>query len=80
MISCKQQEIFRKRLSNGVPKSESKLGKCRFGASGGTSGGTSGASGRFFTQQNVAKVLQKWSQACKSDSKRHPKVVKVGAR
>ena len=47
MISLKKQEIFRKRLSNGVPKSEGKLGKCHFGASG----GTSGASGRFFTQK-----------------------------
>ena len=44
---CKKQEIFRKRLPNGVPKSESKLGKCRFGASG----GTSGVSARFFTQK-----------------------------
>jgi hypothetical protein len=36
--SCKKQEIFRKRLPNGVPKSDSFLEKCHFGASGGTSG------------------------------------------
>ena len=34
----------------------------------------------FFCSKNVAKVLQKWSQACKSDSKRESKVIKVGAR
>ena len=34
----------------------------------------------FFYSKKVAKVLQKWSQACKSDSKRESKVVKVGAR
>ena len=34
----------------------------------------------FFCSKNVAKVLQKWSQACKSDSKSESKVAKVGAR
>ena len=67
-----RKDIFRKRLPNGVPQSDLMLGKYHFGVSG----GTSGISVRFF----AAKVLQKWSQACKSDSKRHPKVVEVGAR
>ena len=72
MISCKKQEIFRKRLPTGVPKSESKLGKCHFGASG----GTSGASAHFFTKKcgqsapkvvpSLQKWLQKWVQSGKS--------------
>ena len=33
-----------------------------------------------FLLKNAANVLQRWSQGCKSDSKRDPKVVEVGPR
>ena len=75
MISCKEQEISRKRLSNGVPKSDLKLGNVTLAPLVAPL-----APQVVFLLKNVAKVLQKWSQACKSDSKSESKVAKVGAR
>ena len=71
----KKHEIFKKRLPNGVPKSDLKLGKLHFVASG----GTSGASARFFLKkcsQSAPKVipsLQKWLQKPSQSSKSGPR-------
>ena len=69
MISCKKQEILQKRLPNGVPKSDLKLGKSPFG----TSGGTSGASGRFFAQKMWPKCSKSGPKLAKVTPKVSPK-------
>ena len=68
----KKTEIFGKRLPNGVPKSDSILRNLTLAPLA--------PQVVFVYSKNAAKVLQRWSQGCKSDSKRNPKVVEVGPR
>ena len=72
----KKQEIFGKRLPNGVPKSDSILRNLTLAPLL----APLAPQVVFFTQKKPAKVLQRWSQGRKNDSKRDPKVVEVGPR
>ena len=69
------QEIFIKRLPNDVQMGALMLGNFTLAPL------VAPLAPQFiFLLQNVAKVLQKCSQGCKSDSKRDPKMVKVSPK
>ena len=72
LIACEKQEIFKKRLPNGVSKSDSILGKFHFGASG----GTSGAPGRFCTKKMQPKCSKGGPKVAKVTPKGIPKWLK----
>ena len=71
----KQMRNLQKRLPNGVPKSDLMLRDFTLAPLLAPL-----APQVVFLLKNAAKVLQRWSQGCKSDSKRDPKVVEVGPR